>query len=89
MQKPPDDQDTSQFLLYGEYTDAEELSLYHNDMTAADIPCIEQIAGSSENPNLPVMVLDSDLMIVRVTESVSRLFSKHHDNLYKPFFNVF
>ena len=89
MQKPPDDQDTSQFLLYGEYTDAEELSLYHNDMTAADIPCIEQIAGNSENPNLPVMVLDSDLMIVRVTESVSRLFSKHHDNLYKPFFNVF
>lgn len=54
-----------------------------------DMLCAEHIVGKSGNPNLPILMIDRNLMIVHATRSVSVLFRQYYDTLRKPFFNVF
>lgn len=54
-----------------------------------DVLCAEHIVGESGNPNLPILMLDRNLMVVHATRAVSELFKHYYDSLRKPFFNIF
>lgn len=51
--------------------------------------CAEHLVGKSGNPNLPILMIDRNLMIVHATRSVLELFRNYYETLRKPFFNIF
>lgn len=54
-----------------------------------EILCAEHIVGESGNPNLPILMIDRNFMVVHATQSILALFKHHHETLDKPFFNIF
>ncbi|HHU35882.1 MAG TPA: HD-GYP domain-containing protein [Treponema sp.] len=67
----------------------EELNETEEIPTSKEFVFLKNIIGNSNNPNLPILVLDSDLTIIHTTPAVIRLFSQYYDSFSKPFFNVF
>lgn len=67
----------------------EELNETEEIPTSKEFVFLKNIIGNSNNPNLPILVLDSDLTIIHTTPAVIRLFSQYYDSFSKPFFNIF
>jgi len=64
MQKLPDEYKVPHSSSQGDYTEVEEILTFHDAMSEQQIPRLEDIFGNSDNPNLPVLVLDPNLMII-------------------------